>query len=161
MRRGRNRRHQSPRKRPRLLYSRATAVVINDKREVLLVRHNRQTEWSLPGGRIRAGEDPADRVVLEVAEETGILIKQPKFVGRYSGSVSSHQIYLAQGEGVPRPDYSEIQEVAWWDGSPSIRVQRHVNAILAITQNEAEELCSNQSNSDVSDSSSLSHHQDN
>ena len=160
MLRRRNRRHQPSRRRPRLLYSRATAVVINAQKQVLLVRHNRQTEWALPGGRIRAGEDPADRVVLEVAEETGILIKQPRFVGRYAGSVSAHEIYLAQGEGVPRPDYGEIQEVVWWDGSPSIRVQRHVNAILAITQNEAEELRSNQPNSDVSDSSSLSQQDD-
>ena len=159
--RRRNRRHQPSRSRPRRFYSRATAIVLNDKKEVLLVKHNRQTEWALPGGQVRPGEDPAARVVIEVAEETGIFIKQPRFIGRYAGSVASHQIYLAQSEDVPRPDHSEIQEAAWWDGSPSIRVQRHVNAILAIALNEAEEIRSNQPNSDVSDSSSLSQHRDN
>ena len=136
-RRGRNRRHQSSSGRSQKRYSRATAVVFNAKKEVLLVRHNKQTEWALPGGRIRSGEDHAARAVTEVAEETGIIITQPRFIGRYAGSVASHEIYSAQGEGVPSPEHSEVQEVAWWDGkSPSIRVQRHVNAILAITRNE-------------------------
>ena len=156
MRRGRNRRRQSSRSQSRgRHYSRATAVVLNNKNEVLLVRHSRQNEWALPGGQVRAGEDPASRVVIEVAEETGIRIKQPRFVGRYAGSVASHEIYLAHSEGMPRPHHSEIQDALWWDRSPSIRVQRHVNAILALTQNEAGDLRSNQLASDVSDSSSF------
>ena len=156
MRRGRNRRRQSSRSQSRgRHYSRATAVVLNNKNEVLLVRHSRQNEWALPGGQVRAGEDPASRVVIEVAEETGILIKQPRFIGRHAGSVASHEIYLAHSEGVPRPDNSEIQEALWWDGTPSIRVQRHVDAILAIALNKAEERRSNQPTSDVSDSSSI------
>lgn len=154
MRRGRNRRRQSSVSRSRGHYSRATAVVLNNKSEVLLVRHKRQNEWALPGGQVKAGEDPASRVVIEVAEETGILIKQPKFIGRHAGSVASHEIYLARSEGVPRPDNSEIQEVLWWDGTPSIRVQRHVDAILAIALNKAEERRPNQPTSGVSDNSS-------
>lgn len=156
MRRGRNRRRQSSRSQSRGgHYSRATAVVLNSKNEVLLVRHRRQNEWALPGGQVRAGEDPASRVVIEVAEETGIRITQPRFIGRHAGSVASHEIYLAHSDGVPRPDNSEIQEALWWDGTPSIRVQRHVDAILAITLNKAEERRSNQPPSDVSDSSSI------
>lgn len=156
MRRGRNRRRQSSRSQSRgRHYSRATAVVLNNKNEVLLVRHRRQNEWALPGGQVRAGEDPASRVVIEVAEETGIRINQPRFIGRYAGSVASHEIYLAHSEGAPRPHHSEIQEALWWDRSPSIQVQRHVNAILALTQNEAGDIRSSQPTSDVSDSSSI------
>lgn len=82
-----------------------------------------------------AGEDPAQRAVIEVAEETGIHIAQPQFVGRYAGSVASHQIYVAQASGEPRPNTREIQDATWWDGAAPLRVQQHVNAILAIVRN--------------------------
>ena len=60
-------------RRPRMLYSRATAVVVDPSTlKVLLVKHNRQNQWALPGGRIMAAEDPSHRVVVEVAEETAL-----------------------------------------------------------------------------------------
>ena len=64
---GRNRPNQSPR---RMLYMRATAVVASPA-GILLVKHNRQNDWSLPGGRMVAAENPSRRATLEVAEETG------------------------------------------------------------------------------------------
>ena len=68
MRRGNSgRRRGCPQRRRKTLYMRATAVVVNRGNEVLLVKHNGQNEWSLPGGRVVAGEDPARRAVLEVA----------------------------------------------------------------------------------------------
>ena len=71
---------------------RATAVVVNENNEVLLVKHNRQDTWSLPGGQMKAGEDPAHRAVLEVAEETGVALKEPRHAGRYAGTVAAHEI---------------------------------------------------------------------
>ena len=82
-----------------------------------------------------AAEEPSRRAVLEVAEETGVLIDAPQFVGRYAGSVASHEVFLAQGEGEPRPDRRELQDACWWDGTAPLRVQQHVNAILAIVRN--------------------------
>ena len=35
--------------RRRMLYWRATAVVLNEASEVLLVKHNRQNQWAPPG----------------------------------------------------------------------------------------------------------------
>ena len=96
-------RHSRRNQRPRMLYSRATAVVVNQNR-VLLVKHNRENEWALPGGQVMAGEEPSRRAVLEVAEETGIIIADPQYVGRYAGTVASHNIYLAEGAGEPRPE---------------------------------------------------------
>ena len=69
-RRGRNQSNRGT------LYLRATAVVASPA-GVLLVKHNRQDDWSLPGGRVVAAEDPSRRAVLEVAEETGIIIADP------------------------------------------------------------------------------------
>jgi 8-oxo-dGTP diphosphatase len=50
------------------------AVVVDDGR-LLLVRRGRGAaagEWSVPGGRLEAGETVGEAVVRELAEETGI-----------------------------------------------------------------------------------------
>ncbi len=44
-------------------------VVLRGGRVVLL--HNDRDEWELPGGRLELGEEPAECVVREVAEEVG------------------------------------------------------------------------------------------
>lgn len=130
-RRGRNRPSQPNR---RTLYLRATVVVANPAAGVLLVKHNRQDDWSLPGGRVVAAEDPGKRVALEVAEETGIIIADPVHMGRYAGTVASHEIFLANGEGAPRPNRRELQDARWWDLKTPMDVQQHVNAILAVVR---------------------------
>ena len=120
--------------RQRRLYVRATAVVVN-KGRVLLVKHNREDQWALPGGQVTATEEPSHRAVLEVAEETGILIDNPLFIGRYAGTVAAHQIFLAQTNGEPQPNRRELQDARWWDGQERLDVQQHVSAILAMTRN--------------------------
>ena len=124
-----NRRNQHTK---RLLYSRATVVVVNDEGHVLIVKHNRQHQWALPGGQIKAAEEPSRRAVLEVAEETGLLIRDPEFVGRYAGTVASHQIFLAHAQGTPVPNHQEVQDAIWWDCKARLDMQQHVTAILAI-----------------------------
>ena len=124
-------------RRPRMLYSRATAVVIDPSTlKVLLVKHNRENQWSLPGGRITATEEPSRRAVIEVAEETGILIDEPVFAGRYAGTRAAHEIFVATGQGQPRINTREIQDATWWDLETPLRTQQHVSAILAIVKQE-------------------------
>ena len=91
-----------------------TAVVVNPD-GILLVKHNKQNEWALPGGRLMAAEEPSRRAVLEVAEETGIIVADPVHMGRYAGTVASHEIFLAKGEGTPRPNRRELQDAIWSD----------------------------------------------
>jgi mutator protein MutT len=45
-------------------------VVVRDAQVVLL--HNERDEWELPGGKLEPGESPAQCVVREIYEETGL-----------------------------------------------------------------------------------------
>ena len=126
MKNDQNRRRVRRRSRRRTPYMRATAVVLNPDNDVLLVQHNGQDDWALPGGRIVVGEDPAHRAAIEVEEETGIHITHPMRVGHHAGTTAAHEIYVAQGSGEPRPNHREIQDAIWWDGVRPLRIQPHV-----------------------------------
>lgn len=62
----------------------AVGAVVPRRGDLLLVRRARPPAagaWSLPGGRIRFGEEATAAVVREVAEETGIEVVVERFVG--------------------------------------------------------------------------------
>ena len=130
MRSGHKRSRGRPRRGRRTRYPRATTVVLSQDNDVLLVKHHGEDNWALPGGRVVAGEDPAQRAVTEVAEATGVDVKDPSHAGSYAGTVASHEIYLAVGSGEPSPDHREIQDAIWWDAVRPLQVQPHVKAIL-------------------------------
>lgn len=56
-----------------LWLSTAMGVVLDDRGRVLLGRRNDTGNWTLPGGIIDPGEQPADAACREVYEETGVI----------------------------------------------------------------------------------------
>lgn len=54
----------------------ASAIVVGP-RGTVLHRHKRLGLWLQPGGHIDAGETPAQAVLREVREETGLLVSHP------------------------------------------------------------------------------------
>ncbi|MEU4779091.1 NUDIX domain-containing protein [Micromonospora sp. NPDC023633] len=64
-----------------LMLPSVSGVVCNDDDEVLLVRRSDNGCWSLPAGAVEPGEQPADAVIREVEEETGVQVVVQSIAG--------------------------------------------------------------------------------
>jgi 8-oxo-dGTP pyrophosphatase MutT (NUDIX family) len=62
-----------------------TGVLFDDERRVLLVRPIEADVWLLPGGLIEPNEIPADALVRELWEETGLLTRPRRLIGVFGG----------------------------------------------------------------------------
>ncbi|MGL4818612.1 MAG: NUDIX hydrolase [Bacilli bacterium] len=61
------------------------AIVRNENGEILLQNKGNGERWSLPAGAIELGEAPAEALVREVWEETGLLVIPRKLIGLFGG----------------------------------------------------------------------------
>ncbi len=69
----------------RLLIPSVTAIVRQPIDRILLVQSRDDYCWSTPGGAIELNETPADAVVREVWEETGLVVTPRRVVAVYGG----------------------------------------------------------------------------
>ena len=60
-----------------------SAAVIDKQGKILLMRRSDNHLWAMPGGQMEVGETPADAVVRETYEETGIHCIPKALVGIY------------------------------------------------------------------------------
>ncbi len=78
--------------------------------------------FGLPGGRIEAGETPADAAIRETCEETGLtvvlgeLLFAGDFVGADGVPFRAYAFDVVEAHGVPAvQDPREITSVEWYD----------------------------------------------
>jgi 8-oxo-dGTP pyrophosphatase MutT (NUDIX family) len=68
-----------------LLQLPSVAAVVHDEAGRILLQRSIHNEWSLPAGTIGLGESPAQALVREVWEETGLQVLPVKVLGIFGG----------------------------------------------------------------------------
>lgn len=112
-----------------LLVPSVTGFIRDEEGRLLMVLHTDRRIWVLPGGCMDPGETPADALVREVWEETGLRVEPialrgvfsgPEFLVRYANG--DEAIYVMTVfecrvmSGRPRPDGVETLEVRYFTG---------------------------------------------
>lgn len=96
-----------------------SVIVTNLAGDVLLLRHSYgPAVWSLPGGGLGRGEDPADAARREMREELGVDLARIECVGTLeevlSGSPHTAHIFAAVCDFQPKPDRREVIEARFF-----------------------------------------------
>lgn len=91
------------------------ALIFDEQGRILLFKHTyRKYEWGIPGGALEYNEQPADAVVREFYEETGIHIEVEKLIKVASAREFPHLsiVYLCKilsGDFKPSHEISEMK----------------------------------------------------
>jgi 8-oxo-dGTP pyrophosphatase MutT (NUDIX family) len=96
------------------------AAVVTSRLGVLAGRRNDgKPPWTFIAGESEPGESPADTIIREVKEETGLLIKPGRTIGqRVHPKTGRHMVYIAASPATRNRDVfvgdeDELAEVRW------------------------------------------------
>jgi 8-oxo-dGTP pyrophosphatase MutT (NUDIX family) len=119
------------------------AAVITSRLGVLAVqRRDGKPPWSFPAGESEPGESPADTIVREVKEETGLLIRAAEVIHeRIHPQTQRHLVYVA---GVPATkgagsrdvhvgDEDELTDVRWLYLGEAMNLMPGMDPVVAQT----------------------------
>ncbi|GEL77416.1 NUDIX hydrolase [Tenuibacillus multivorans] len=90
----------------------AAAIVLNNKKEILLIKGPRRG-WEMPGGQVEEGESLKDAAIRETKEESGIDIEVTKFCGIFQNveQLICNTLFLGKaigGEPTTSPESLEV-----------------------------------------------------
>lgn len=76
-----------------LMFPTVSAVVVNDSEEVLLGQRSDNHKWSIISGMLDPGEQPADAILREIYEGTGVQAEIDRLAG-----VALHEVTYPNGD---------------------------------------------------------------
>ncbi len=94
----------------------SSCVIVHEDGSWLLVRHSYRAGWSLPGGGMARGEDPAATAQREMREELGVEVELgtplPVFDAEYHRLTFLFPATIAAG--APAVRTPELEEIGWY-----------------------------------------------
>ncbi|MEU4423405.1 NUDIX domain-containing protein [Actinoplanes sp. NPDC024001] len=128
-----------------IMFPTVSAVVFNDRGEILLHQRSDNRRWTLIAGMMDPGEQPADAVIREVREETAVEVRIERLAG-----IALHEVTYPNGDhcqmvnswfrcratgGEARVNDSESLAVGWFalDALPELNpyAQHRIGTSLA------------------------------
>ena len=76
-----------------IMFPTVSAIVLNDRGEILLGQRSDNGQWSVIAGMMDPGEQPADALIREVEEETGVQVTIERVAG-----VALHEVTYVNGD---------------------------------------------------------------
>lgn len=110
------------------------AIIYNDKKQVLIVKHT-AGHWDFPKGHMEVGEDEYQTAIREVKEETNIdveLLKDYRYEVHYSPKENVDKtvvFFLAKNKSneLIKQD-EEIQNIGWFDYKEAVDILTYESA---------------------------------
>ena len=118
------------------------AVLFDDEGRLLLIRRAHEPgrgRWSVPGGRVEAGETDHHAVIREVAEETGLVVEVIRLLGNVQrhaphGAVFDIYDYSCRPTGGSLRAGDDAEETRWCDAESLATLPVVPGLLEALTQ---------------------------
>lgn len=119
----------------------AYALITDDAGRLLLPHwHQGPGGWTLPGGGIDPGEDPADGVLREVREETGFEAEIEELLGIDNMIIPGDRRLSAEKQGVPMQALRIVYRARITGGELTVEQGGSTDDVAWFTQEEIEGL---------------------
>ena len=116
--------------------------MFDSAKKLLLIRRANEPgrgRWSVPGGRVQAGETDHDAVVREVAEETGLAVQVTRLAGAVQrcapgGAVFEIHDYVCLAIGGTLRAGDDADDARWCDAEVLARLPIVEGLVDALTE---------------------------